>query len=303
MPDNRRPEPLFYSKDQAILKYGLNGNSLKLSSLSEFYRPVESTGLAIKFVAEGNERYSINKQAYLVPAGSYLLLNGEKDATVAIDSKKNVNGICIHISNDTIADVFASHLRPDTPVTDPGLASFLNTDSFLENQYQSNHTLLGSKLLQISKEVKRNTLSAEDINTGLFFELAEKLIADQAIVFKQLHAVPTIKAATKRDLFRRLMRGREYIDTHFRQPLTIGQIARESAMSEYHFFRLFKSVFGVSPYQYITGKRMQAASLLLKAERHVSDVAMDCGYADIFTFSKAFKKHFGVTPSSFSSIK
>lgn len=302
MLDNR-PEPLFYSKDQAILKYGLNGSSLKLSSLSEFYRPVESTGLAIKFVAEGNERYTIDKQTYLVPAGSYLLLNGEKDATVAIDSKKNVKGICIHISNAVIADVFASHIRPDTAFTDPDLASFLCSDNFLENQYQSNHTLLGGKLQEISRDVQQKTLSAEDINDGLFFELAEQLIADQAMVFKQLHALPTVKAATKRDLCRRLIHGREFIDSHFALPLTIEDIARESAMSEYHFFRLFKSVFGVSPYQYITGRRMQAACLLLKAERPVSDVAMDCGYADIFTFSKAFKKHFGVTPSSFSHEK
>lgn len=303
MQNQVNPEPLFNKNGQSILKYGLNGNSLKLSSLSEYCRPVDSSGLAIKFVVEGAERYTINKNPYTVAAGSYLLLNGEKDARVDIDSKRNVKGVCIHITNAVVADVAASFMRPDTAFADPDLASFLCTDLFLENQYEARHTRLGAQLEEIGRDIQKNVFSFDDINSDLFFELAERLITDQVSVFKQLQAVQAVKPATKRDLCRRLIRGREYIDSNFAQPLVIEQVASEAAISAFHFFRLFKKVFGVSPHQYILRKRLEAATHLLSAGATVSDVAIECGFSDIFTFSKTFKKHYGVAPSSYSGRK
>lgn len=296
-------EPLFYNKDQTILKYGHNGNSFKISSLSEYYRPVDSSGLAVKFVVEGNERYTINKRSYAISSGSYLLLNGEKDATVEIESKKNVKGICIHISDEVIADAAASLMRPDTAYTDPDLATYLSTDLFLENKYQARHTALGKKLNEISGSIQHYLFSLEDINSGLFFELAEQLIADQTAVFKELQSIPTVKPVTRKDLYRRLHTGKEYIDANFTQSLTIEQIAKESAMSEYHFFRLFKMVFGKSPHQYIIERRLAEASAHLKERRTVSEAAIESGFSDIFTFSKAFKKHYGMPPSVYGNLK
>lgn len=303
MQDNRRPEPSFCDKSQAIIKYDCNGNLFNVSSLSEFYRPVDSSGFAIKFVTEGKERYTIDKQPYDIATGSYLLLNCEKEAKVEIESKKKVKGICINISPAVIADAVSSLARPDTPYSDPGLASFFYTDHFLENQYNADHTLLGDKLQRISQGIKHNTLSAGHINTELFFDIAEGLIADQTTVFKQLQSIRAVKSVTKRDLCRRLMRGREFMDACFTQSLSIEQVAQAAAMSEFHFFRLFKNMFGLSPHQYILHKRLQAASQLLKTGYSVSEAAMDCGFTDIYTFSKAFKKRFGMPPSSFARVK
>ncbi len=303
MRGSRNPEPFFYDKDQAILKYGCNDNLFSVSSLNEYCRPVDSRGFAIKFVTEGNERYTINRQSYNIGGGSYLLLNGSMEAKVEIESKQNVKGICINIATGLVADAVASIVRSDTPFSDPELASFFYTDSFLENQYTSAHTLLGNKLQKIGKDVQKNVFSTDHIHTELFLELAGALISDQASVFKQLQAIPTVKPATRRDLCRRLIRGREFIDSAFASPLTIEQVARESAMSEYHFFRLFKKVFGVSPHQYILGKRLSAAQELLKKNYSVSDVALECGFADIYAFSKAFKNRFGITPSSLGCRK
>lgn len=301
--DYSKPEPLFYSKEQAILKYGLSGNLLKLSSLSEYSRAVDSTGLAIKFVAEGTERYSINKQHYTVAAGSYLLLNGAMEAKVEIESKKNVKGICIHIDNAALIDVLASIMRPDTAYPDPSIATYLTTDFFLENQYQSAHTLLGKKLLALSNEVQGKQFCTDDINTGLFYELAEKLVADQEVVFGQLQLIKTVKTITRRDLCRRLIRGREYIDSNFTASLSTARIAQEANMSEYHFFRLFKTVFGLAPHQYLLHKRLYAAKHMLSLDNSVWDTALACGFADIFSFSKAYKKHFGVPPSTHKQLK
>ncbi|MFT3679282.1 MAG: AraC family transcriptional regulator [Ferruginibacter sp.] len=300
MPEINRYESIFYDNNKIVLKYSNQGNSFKVSSLSEFSRPVKGAGFAIKFVTTGSERYTVNKQQYHIAANSYLLLNGEHDVIVDIESKKNVRGICINISTNYIEQAVASFIRPDTAFPDTGLASFFYTDQFLENHYQAARTLLGSKMETISKKIQDKTFSATDINTDLFLELAENLVSDQAGVFKQLQTIPAIKTATKKELYRRLLKAKEFIDTNYTFRLTTEQIAKEAMISEYHFFRLFKKVFGKSPHQYILQKRLHAACTPLRDKEKIAEVALNCGFTDVYTFSKAFKKHFGIPPSSFA---
>lgn len=295
--------PLFYDHDQTIVNFNCRDNLFNLSSLNEFDKSFNSKGLAIKFVTEGTERYTIDKKLFSVKEGSYLLLNGEKDARVEIDSRTNVKGMCITIANHFISEVVSSVKAPDTAVTDHELATFFHTENFLENQYQSEHTALGRILLKLSNRITQQELFSDQINNELFFDLAEQLVTDQAQVCKQLQSIRTVKSETKRDLCRRVLLGKEYIDSHFTQQLTIEQIAQAAGMSEYHFFRLFKQMMGVSPYQYILSKRLTLSGALLKAEHSVSDTAIACGFSDIYSFSKAFKKNFGTAPSAFATFR
>lgn len=293
--------PSFYDNDQLIVRVGCDGNIFNLSSLKEFEHQMTSRCFAIKFVCDGTERYTIHNKSYKVTSGSYLLLNGEKEGRVLIDSDRYVKGMCLNVSNELIAGIVSSHCAPDTAVPDPELAAFFYTDRFLENQYVASHTHLGRKLQEISHQVHTSSFSSDQINQELFYRLAEALVADQVIVFRQLQSVRTVKSATKRELCRQVLRGKEFIDSHFNEACTIARIAGTAGMSEYHFFRLFKQIIGSTPYQYMLSKRLQASSELLKADYSVSDTAIATGFSDIHSFSKAFKKHFGVSPTGHAS--
>ncbi len=295
--------PSLYNNGQMILRVGDDGNVFNLSSLKDFERSLVSHCFAIKFVREGIERYTINDQSYTVTSGSYLLMNGEKEGKVVIDSNNYVKGMCLNVSNELIADVVATLQAPNTPVSDLDLSDFFYTKHFLENQYQAPHTHLGRKLQEISSCVNNNSFSNDQVNQELFYQLAECLVSDQIQVFKQLQSITTVKAETQRDLCRRVLRGKEFIDSNYPETLTIEQIARMAGMSEYHFFRLFKQMIGKTPYQYILSIRLQHASLLLKSDYSVSDVAITMGFSDIYSFSKAFKKHFGLSPTGYVAAK
>lgn len=282
-----------------IVRVGDAGNVFNLSALKQFEHAMTSNCFAIKFVRNGIERYTINNQSYTVNSGSYLLMNGEKEGKVTIDSESYVKGMCLNISNELIAEVVATNQAPDTAITDPKLSAFFYTDQFLENQYQAHHNSLGRKLQQISELVSNNSFSNELIDQELFYQLAECLVTDQTQVFKQLQTIKTVKAQTQRELCRSVLKGKEFIDSSFIEALTIEQIARIAGISEYHFFRLFKQMNGSTPYQYILSCRLKNASLLLKADYSVFDAAIASGFSDIFSFSKAFKKHFGISPSGY----
>jgi AraC family transcriptional regulator len=272
-------------------------NSLVFSSLSEFYQPVYSNGFSIKYVVEGIERYTLNNRQYPIETGKYLLSNNTMEGNVAIERGKNAKGICINVLPELIAEVVASRQRPDTAFSDADLGRFFTSNLFFENQYNALNTHLGKTLLNLTKAIQLNKISSEDLTIEFFYEISEQIIADQIPIFRQLQAIPSLKSATKKDLYRKLLRGKDFADAYFTNPLTISDIAQEACMSEYHFYRLFKSVFGKSPNQYLIQKRLDFSQSMLQSGASVSLTSAESGFVDIHTFSKTFKKHFGVSPT------
>lgn len=289
---------LFSDTTQIMERIEKNNNSVVFSSLSEFYEPVQSTGFAIKYVAEGTERYTLNDQSYHVSAGNYLLCNSTKQGHVEIESRKKVKGICINIIPELIQEAVASLQRPDTFFPDAELGLYFSTPYFLENQFDASSTQVGKLLQYIEDAAGNNKTDPSNLSIEFFYSLSEKIIADQLPVFKQLQSLPGVKAVTKKELYKRISKGREFIDNTFLSPITIELVAKEACMSEYHFFRLFKKMMGVSPHQYILRKRLELGKELMQQQLPVSNVAIECGFTDIFSFSKSFKSYFGYSPSS-----
>ena len=275
-----------------------HGSQVIFSSLSEFYHPIRSQGFAVKYVVEGVEDYFLNGTRYAVGASQYLLTNCQLEGHVEIESRKNVKGICINLKPEMLAEVAASLQRADTAYTDLEIGNYLQSAHFVESRYHAARTHLGQLLLNFTASVRHGNWNNNDLNTEFFYSLSEKIIADQTPVFKQLQRIPSLKPATKRDLYKRLLRGKEFINSDFAAPLTIEKIAQEACLSQYHFFRLFKAVFGITPHQYILQKRLDYSRTLLQKRHHsVSDAAIASGFSDIYAFSKSFKSRFGFPPS------
>lgn len=92
----------------------------------------------------------------------------------------------------------------------------------------------------------------------------------------------------------------DYIRSHYREQITIDQLASVSHMSGGHFCRLFKKYTFKTPVQYINGVRLSAAmDLLLESDRKVLDVAFDTGFNSLSYFIGVFKQSMGCTPTEF----
>ncbi|MDD0854009.1 GyrI-like domain-containing protein [Halobacteriovorax sp. GB3] len=81
--------------------------------------------------------------------------------------------------------------------------------------------------------------------------------------------------------------------------LTWPDIAKQCAISGYHFHRIFSSQTGETPRDFLVRKRLEKAISRLAYSREeiiLADLALECGYSSQANFSKAFKKYFGITP-------
>ena len=91
-----------------------------------------------------------------------------------------------------------------------------------------------------------------------------------------------------------------YIQLKYTEPVKIEQIAFALGLNRSYLTRLFKDATGYSLQEYLVTYRMKMAAKLLNNESmNVSEVAANVGYTDTFTFSKAFKRHFGLSPSDY----
>lgn len=89
----------------------------------------------------------------------------------------------------------------------------------------------------------------------------------------------------------------EYVTSHYNDPtLSLDTLADKCHISKVYLHKLFIQKLGVTPYKYITNVRMERAYILLKDKKNVGQVATDVGYNDIYTFSRAYKKHFNESP-------
>lgn len=273
-------------------------NLINFSLLKELNCAAPFRSFSVKYVCHGSEIYTVNGNKYNIKTGQYLLANHFAEGLVEID--KPVKGICIDVSPDLLSEVVASYRRPDTAFADSSLDSFFNSPDFIVNKYRSDHTNVGQFLRQLDLVSSENPSSGLIFSREFYFTLAEKILADHVPIFKQLQAIRTLKSVTKNELLRRIFKAKEFIDFYFKTALDVKTIALECCMSEYHFFRLFKIVLGVSPHQYIIQKRIaHAAERIKQGKTNITDLALESGFSDIYAFSKSFKKYFGISPSFF----
>jgi AraC family transcriptional regulator len=89
-----------------------------------------------------------------------------------------------------------------------------------------------------------------------------------------------------------------YIEEHLGEQISLSKLAALAQLSQHHFCRAFKQSFGVPPHQYQVQRRMEVAKLLLaNRDNSVTDISLSLGYAQISSFSSAFRKTTGWTPT------
>ena len=96
----------------------------------------------------------------------------------------------------------------------------------------------------------------------------------------------------------------EYIEKHFRENISSKELSRRFGYDEAYFCRRFKSVTGLSPMIYIQILRLEYARRAIKNEKGVkiSEISSSCGFSDPGYFARCFKKHYGMTPTEYSTL-
>ena len=102
------------------------------------------------------------------------------------------------------------------------------------------------------------------------------------------------------DFNRRLLRARDAMDRAYAEPLDVRAVAAVAHVSEAHFIRSFRAVFGETPHHYLQRRRVERSMFLLReTDRSVTDICLDVGFSSLGTFSRTFRDIVGETPTAY----
>ena len=90
------------------------------------------------------------------------------------------------------------------------------------------------------------------------------------------------------------------MDRAYAEPLNVSAVAAVAYISEAHFSRSFRAVFGETPHRYLQRRRVERSMFLLReTDRSVTDICFDVGFMSLGSFSRTFREIIGETPSSY----
>jgi AraC family transcriptional regulator len=141
-------------------------------------------------------------------------------------------------------------------------------------------------------------LRDEDGEASEFQEVALRL-AGAVHAALSGHASTSRRPPTARDE-RRVATALRHIDSRRGARLTLDELAAESAVSPFHFLRIFERVVGVTPGQYMLRTRLHRAAVRLRrTDDPIAAVALDCGFDDLSTFNRQFRRATGLNPGAY----
>ncbi len=90
---------------------------------------------------------------------------------------------------------------------------------------------------------------------------------------------------------------RRYIDDHFKENLSLDQLAQLAHLNKYYLAHTFRREFGVSPIHYLIARRVEESRFLLRETDHtLSLIAQILGFSSLSYFSQCFRRAEGISP-------
>jgi AraC-like DNA-binding protein len=151
----------------------------------------------------------------------------------------------------------------------------------------------------LSPLVAQASALVAEVNRLTYEELSIR-VAAKAIQLER--GIAPCRISAEASSLARVTRVVRMIEKHPDSPHDLASLARNAALSPYHFLRTFEGLTGTTPHQYLLRLRLRRAAIRLKREpTRILDIALDCGFGDVSNFNHAFRAEFGVSPRVYRS--
>lgn len=253
--------------------------------------------LSIKTFTGGKAFYKTHHGFFAVEEQSYLLLN-EGQYAISIESDTEVESFCLFFE-EGFAEKVSNDLNrtSDNLIDDPYRPPAASIE-FFEKTYP-NQPELAHLMHQMKKQSQlfgQDPLWKEEHFHGIM----QAVLADQQRVLKEVESLPALRFSTREELYRRLIVAHDYVEACYNRSLTLEEIASVACMSANHLLRNYKILYGKTPHQHITKKRLQEAKRMLNARNYtITSIALHIGFETPAAFNKMFKWQTGLSPSQF----
>jgi AraC family transcriptional regulator len=258
--------------------------------------------LSIKSFFGGQAFYEVGRNRYVVGEGAHLVLNHGQPYSIRIDADTPMESFCLFFAEGFAEDVRQCLTTSDEHILSDPFKPPTTPLLFFEKTYPHD-TFLSPAILHLRTRIESGHATRGWLEEQ-FHQMMQRLLHVHENVYQEVEALPAARPATREELYRRLQGARDYATALFNTPLTLAELADVACLSPNHLLRTFKQLFGQTPHQFITSKRLEEAQrLLLRTERSVTEICFAVGFESLGTFSWLFRRRCGVSPTEFRRQK
>jgi AraC family transcriptional regulator len=190
--------------------------------------------LSLHVVFRGREVYETRAGRHALEPGRYLVLNAGQEVRTDVSSDEPVESVSVMFAREFAEDVLTTLATPlDRLLADPERRSPGGV-LFFERTYPVDPVL--QRCLQ-------RGVGDEEWHHGVLAHLLETHRGQRA----EVDRLPALRPATRAEIYRRLVRARDFVDASWAEPLLLSTIAQVAGIAPHRFLRLFKHAFGRAP--------------------------------------------------------
>jgi AraC-like DNA-binding protein len=250
-------------------------------------------GFSIKWMPGGRAVYRSEGASHFLSGAHAVILNQAQPYELEFLEPTGAESFCVFVSDDLVEGAWRDLADPDAPDDDPTPARI---PQFPDMVFRPPETI-AAELCRLRSDFGTgdpSALAAEERMLGLVSDLVGAAQAHRRLASR----LPAARASTRRLLAARVERARELIESSAETP-TLDALAQAAALSKFHLLRVFKAAFGCAPSAYAARRRVERGRRLLEAtSMSVAAIGEALGYESAGAFIRAFRRHFGVTPSA-----
>lgn len=260
------------------------------SGVQHHERPEVKGPLSVFLNLQGSSVCKVNGREIVVPPGYFLVSNHQQEYSLYYEEKAHTFNI--HFGEAFYQEFLSKRLFPNDPLEETSTLGFA-----MHNRLYPISAALWRWVQQLRKMGK--SISSEHLETALI-ELTSQLVGYQKESKQQQHRLSTVKKSTQTALFRQLAASIDLMYASFQEPFSLEKLAATSGLSKFHYLRLFKLAFGVSPLQFNQQLRLQKACELLKHTAWpINEISFELGFEAPNSFSRFFQQQMGCSPAFF----
>lgn len=251
--------------------------------------------LSIKTVLSGRVAWIVGGRELVVERSSFLVLSDGEQYSMDIAADKPVETCCVFFARGFVEHVAMDATSPvEKALDDP--ERFAPPLPYLSALHSDRECALTTRVHTLAERCRQAlTPSAWEQD---FLLLAESLLGLYEQIRSQAARVPALRQATREELFRRLLRGRDYMHSQSSGPVSLADAARAACVSPFHFHRGFSQAFGETPHAYLTALRLAHARERLEAGTTVLEACLEAGFSSPSAFCRLFQSQYGESPSA-----
>jgi AraC family transcriptional regulator len=262
------------------------------------YRPDIKGPFSLFVNLSGESLCTVDRQTYRLDSGNYFVSNQSQEYTLQIEEGRTTETFNIHFGDRFAGSILNALVTPADRILDRGEEAEVSPFSFFNQLYRKD-AQLDTLIRQII-----HSHDSEGFDKLLFEEQLSGIVEYQMQQHRHIVGIvqqlPPVRKATRIELYKRLSRAVDYMRACLGEELDLETLSTQACLSKFHFLRLFRLAYGLTPHQYIQQLRIEKAlQLLAHTSIPVADLAYGLGFANSQSFSRLFVQRMGIYPTHY----